>query len=91
MFIRDEHDWRYRARCRSTDPELFFPIGRPDSTARQAQTARAKLVCAGCPVLADCLAWVLAGPATEGVVAGTTEKERVRLLRGRPETAPVAA
>lgn len=50
-------DWRHKAICRDEDPELFFPVG--NSGPALAQIADAKLVCARCPVTADCLSWAL--------------------------------
>lgn len=72
-------DWRDRAACRDTDPELFFPISEIGPGARQA--ARAKAVCAGCPVRQRCLDFALDNGLDHGVFGGTTERERRELIR----------
>jgi WhiB family redox-sensing transcriptional regulator len=66
------------AACRGMDTELFFPV--PGDVAG---VARAKAVCAGCPVRAECLAVALAGAdVVPGAVwGGTTGEEREALLR----------
>jgi WhiB family redox-sensing transcriptional regulator len=74
--------WRDRAACRSQDPELFFPIGTTGPALAQAEEAKA--VCRACPVLVDCLAWVMnvEPPGQEaGVCAGLSENERRALKR----------
>jgi len=63
--------WRDRAACAGTDPDLFFP--EPDEGE---DAAAAKVICAGCPVRAECLAWALAAPAQFGVFGGLDERER---------------
>jgi len=72
-------DWRDRAACRHEDPDLFFPIG----TAGPAlmQTVRAKAVCLRCPVRERCLRWALDTRQAVGVWGGTSEGERLALLR----------
>lgn len=70
--------WRDRALCRGVDPELFFPVGT--GQLAQRQTAQAKAVCAGCPVVAPCLAFALAHLG-EGIAGGSTPAERT-VLRG---------
>ena len=67
-------DWRLRAACLDSDPELFFPEGTSGPALEEA--ARAKLVCAGCPVRARCLDWALANGAAFGIWGGRTEQER---------------
>ena len=49
-------DWRHRSACLDEDPELFFPVGGdgPPSPAHRAQVDAALLVCARCPVTAEC-------------------------------------
>ncbi|MGI9001873.1 MAG: WhiB family transcriptional regulator, partial [Pseudonocardia sp.] len=42
-------DFRYRAACRSVDPEVFFPTAVRGAVFA-VQVAAAKAVCAGCPV-----------------------------------------
>lgn len=74
---RDE-SWRDSALCAQTDPELFFP-----ETGGSA--APAKLVCAGCPVQAECLDWSLAYDIRFGIWGGLTEEQR-RKVRRSPET-----
>jgi len=65
-------DWRHSALCAQTDPELFFPEkgNRPQD---------AKMVCARCPVRAECLTDALAQDRVSGVWGGTTERERRKL------------
>lgn len=73
-------DWRRRARCSTSDPEIFFPID-PD---RQDLTAPALTVCRSCPVRASCLADVMAteDPARRwGVTGVTTPADRSALHR----------
>ncbi|MEA2213452.1 MAG: WhiB family transcriptional regulator, redox-sensing transcriptional regulator [Solirubrobacteraceae bacterium] len=71
-------DWQHRAACRDEDPELFFPVGT--GLPAQQQTALAKAVCAGCPVVAECLAFATRF-LPEGIAAGTTATERSEMRR----------
>lgn len=47
-------DWLSRAACATADPELFFTSEAEPLAAAQAREARAKAICASCPVAADC-------------------------------------
>ncbi|OXM73455.1 MULTISPECIES: WhiB family transcriptional regulator [Amycolatopsis] len=78
---RDVIDWRTSAACRDEDPELFFPVSEMGPGARQV--ARAKAVCASCPVRAECLAYALDTGLDNGIFGGTTEGERRSLIRSR--------
>ena len=62
------------AACRSTDPDLFFPIS--SSGRSVAQVAEAKAVCAGCRVRRECLAFALRTHQVHGVWGGLSEQER---------------
>ena len=71
-------DFGPRAACLGLDTELFFPIGEVGPSL--PQIARAKDVCAGCPVMAECRAWALEfGP--DGIWGGMTAGERLPLRR----------
>lgn len=72
--------WRDRAACLGVDPELFFPVA-DTGPAHVAQVEAAKAVCAGCPVVAECLAEALAR-IPDGIAGGLTAAER-RALRRR--------
>jgi WhiB family transcriptional regulator, redox-sensing transcriptional regulator len=61
--------WRYRAACRGTDLNVFFP-GRGES----AEPARQ--ICAGCPVWQPCLDYALSQGITHGIWGGLTERDR---------------
>jgi len=74
-------DWRRRAACRNIDPELFFPIGACGPALDQIR--KAKQVCAGCKVSAQCLEWALATGQHNGVWGGLSEDERRDLRRRR--------
>ena len=61
--------WRYRAACRGTDLQVFFP-GRGET----AEPARQ--ICAGCPVRQPCLDYALSHGITHGIWGGLTERDR---------------
>jgi WhiB family transcriptional regulator, redox-sensing transcriptional regulator len=73
--------WRARAACARprVDPEVFFP-----GPGERGKVARARRICARCPVQAPCLAEGLAMPGLldEGIRAGTTAKDRAH-IRGQ--------
>lgn len=77
--------WWHLAGCRDEDPELFFPIGTGEATARQV--AAAERVCARCPVRAACREYALAHPEPTGVWGGMSEEER-RAERARRRETP---
>jgi WhiB family redox-sensing transcriptional regulator len=72
-------DWRHRAACRDEDPELFFPVSDAGPGAQQA--AKAKAVCARCPVQRECLNYAVELGLDHGIFGGTTERERRELVR----------
>lgn len=64
--------WRQFAACRSADPELFFPA--PGPGLRQGEEA--KVICAGCLVRSQCLAFATLTRQEHGIWGGLTEEER---------------
>ena len=73
--------WRDHARCRDTDPELFFPVG----TTGHALLAidYAKRVCSQCAVTQECLDFALDTNQDSGVWGGLSEDERRSIRRER--------
>lgn len=71
-------EWKRDADCRDLDPAIFFPVGLADE-----HTPYAKEVCAGCPVMQECLAYALQVSDTDGIWAGTDRKEREKIRRAR--------
>jgi WhiB family redox-sensing transcriptional regulator len=78
-------DWRSLGACLSADPDLFFPISTTGQSA--PQIARAKAVCADCPVRPDCLAFALSHREMVGIWGGTTDEERRRSRRNETRRA----
>ncbi|MFO7300611.1 MAG: WhiB family transcriptional regulator [Actinomycetes bacterium] len=74
--------WREAAACRSRPEVDFFP-SREDSTS----IARAKAVCAGCPVREPCLEWALVTGQPDGIWGGHTPRERRAMRRMLVEAA----
>ncbi len=66
--------WMDEGLCGQVDPDLWYP---EDGNAAQAK--RAKQVCRGCPVRAECLAYALDAAEEHGVWGGRGLKERRRL------------
>lgn len=74
-------NWQNRSACRGPLGAVFFP---PVTTERKSEKlereARAKEICRGCPVLADCRSYALDIREPHGVWGGLSENERRQLL-----------
>jgi WhiB family redox-sensing transcriptional regulator len=78
-------NWWSEAACQYADPDLFFPVS---STGRGGEEARAKLICARCPVREQCLDYAMAaGSPLQGIWGGTSEQDRSRLRRNHRRAA----
>ena len=74
--------WQFRAACRGEDAALFFAPGYFErSQEKLGREARAKAICARCPVRMDCLDYALRTREPHGVWGGLNEIERRALLR----------
>lgn len=81
--------WRPDAACRSTDPDLFFPVGTTGPALDHI--AAAKAICGTCPVRVPCLEFALETNQDSGVWGGTSEEERRQLRRRRQRERRAAA
>ncbi|MGB7860256.1 MAG: WhiB family transcriptional regulator [Acidimicrobiia bacterium] len=69
--------WREAAACLEvTEQVSFFP-----SNEDLLGIAKAKAVCASCPVADECLTWAVESNQSEGIWGGHTPKERRRIRR----------
>lgn len=79
----DIDDWRDRAECKDTDPDLFFPVGTTGQAIEQIEAAKA--VCFVCAARTECLEFALANqPGIRGVgrrVGGGTPQAPQGLAR----------
>lgn len=86
MVERSRRDWRHAAACRrdgtGRTQSMFFPVAER-GPARREQEARAKAVCARCPVVDPCRAWAL-DALPVGVAGGLSETERRAVAAGSP-------
>lgn len=80
-----EDDWRYRAKCRGMDTELWFPPR--DKALYKPIADKAKAVCFGkdgrpaCPVRIQCLLAADANDEVHGIWGGMSHRERNALKR----------
>jgi len=79
VFDWDSDEWRDSASCRTSHPDLFFPIGAGRSAADLVDAA--KEVCQRCLVRQACLEFALVTNQESGVWGGTSEEERRRVRR----------
>jgi WhiB family redox-sensing transcriptional regulator len=82
-------EWRRQGACLGADPDLFFPISA--TAAAAPQVARAKAICADCPVRSACLGFAMANRDLSGIWGGTTDEERRKTRRSRARSASRAA
>lgn len=77
-------EWQQLGACRAVDSSIFFPPlhfeHKPD---REAREAKAKAICATCPVRIECLDWALTTHEPHGVWGGMSELERRQVLLGK--------
>jgi WhiB family redox-sensing transcriptional regulator len=80
--------WQRQAACRGPEAALFFaptlPEGRPERDEREA---RAKSICAICPVQPECLEYALRIREPHGIWGGLNEVERRMILEASGELA----
>lgn len=82
MPLQDVYEWQYEGACRTTDPETFFSPESERGPRRRAREARAKALCAVCPVVRQCLQHALDVQEPYGVWGGLNATEREHVLRG---------
>ena len=75
--------WRMLAACRHVDGALFFAPDGERPNRRDLREARAKAVCARCPVIQPCAAYAVEYGERYGVWGGLSERERAGLRRDR--------
>ena len=71
--------WRSQAACRDTDPNLFFPVGTTGPAVQQIENAKA--ICKQCDSQVACLEFALYSRQDYGIWGGTTERERLKILK----------
>lgn len=77
--------WRYRAKCRGLDTELWYPPR--DKNQYKDVASISKAVCMGrdglpeCPVRKECLLYADANDDTHGIWGGMSHRERNALKR----------
>ena len=76
-FLQPE-PWTLDAACQGTDPDAFFP----DKNDPGRSTTAAKRICAGCPVVQQCLEYALKNNEKFGVWGGLSEQSRRRFKNG---------
>ena len=72
--------WQWRAACADSGDVPFFAPDREQAKARVSRIARAKAVCARCPVMAQCRAYALKVREPFGIWGGLSEDERDQSL-----------
>ncbi|TMK32315.1 MAG: WhiB family transcriptional regulator [Actinobacteria bacterium] len=76
--------WQFDAACRGEDSSLFFaPNYFEKRDQKEGREAKAKALCARCPVREECLEYALQIHESHGIWGGLNEMERRQLLRER--------
>ena len=81
MAQRAEELWQLKAACRGPHSAIFFPPAQFErKEEKEAREARAKAICATCPVREPCLEYALRIREPHGIWGGLNELERKQLL-----------
>jgi WhiB family redox-sensing transcriptional regulator len=83
MPIQERYEWQYLGACRGVDPETFFSPDAERGPRRRAREAKAKALCAVCPVVQECLDHALTVREPYGVWGGLNINERDSILQGQ--------
>ena len=73
----DAYDWQFQGACRGEDPEAFFHPEGERGPSRAAREAKAKAICATCPVLQQCAAHALGVREPYGIWGGMSEDDQI--------------
>jgi len=81
MALRNDEVWQPRAACRGPQAAVFFPPSHFERKDEKSEReARAKEICAQCPVRTPCLDYALSIKEPHGIWGGLNEVERRQLL-----------
>jgi WhiB family transcriptional regulator, redox-sensing transcriptional regulator len=75
--------WQDRAACRGANAQLFFGPDDERWEDREVREAKAKAICARCPVREQCLSEALMNSIRHGIWGGLNSEERTRERRRR--------
>jgi WhiB family redox-sensing transcriptional regulator len=81
--VAESWDWQLAGLCRGVDSALFFHTPNERGSARESREARAKALCARCPVMAECRAHALQIEETYGIWGGLGESELRAMIAKR--------
>jgi WhiB family redox-sensing transcriptional regulator len=73
--------WRFQARCRTVDPDVFFALDNEHYGPRQRREQAAKRICGTCPAVAHCRTHAEQAHERYGVWGGTSEHDRRKAHR----------
>ena len=74
-------EWQESAACRGVDPAQFFSPPGERGEARRERERVARAVCDRCTVRQECAQFALAIGEEHGIWGGTTDAERIAVLR----------
>jgi WhiB family transcriptional regulator, redox-sensing transcriptional regulator len=75
--------WEDRAACRGWNAQLFFGPDGETGQDREIREAKAKMICARCPIREQCLTYALRNSIKHGIWGGLNREERTRERRRR--------
>ena len=85
--VLSNYEWQMHGTCRTADPEAFFPAEASRGRNSATIEARAKAMCAQCPVIQQCLRHAMRVREPYGVWGGLSEDERSAILAGKSVSA----
>ena len=75
--------WLDGAACRGMNAQLFFGPEGEKGQDREIRAAKAKAICAQCPVREQCLDYAFRNSIKHGIWGGLNNEERTRERRRR--------
>ncbi len=88
--LADVWEWQYEGACRGEDPEAFFHPDGERGPSRAGREARAKAICATCPVIQQCAAHALSVREPFGIWGGLSEEDRELIYAQEKRTMRIA-
>lgn len=79
------YEWQFDGECNKYDPEMFYLPYNLRMSQKREFIARAKEVCAVCPVAQKCREFALETEQEFGIWGGMSEEERRKVLVRKPK------